>query len=218
MNEIIFKNLKIEHICKSNLKNSYISVLPHAKIILKTPRVSQDFITNLLIEKEEWIRKQLLKTQQNPPKRINFEDEVLLFGEIYSIDVDEAEDLRLFIDKLRVDSHQNILKCYDNFYKHYANKYLTPRIAYFAQVMRLDYKEIKFKKMRSRWGSCSSNKTITLNTELIKIKKELIDYVIVHELAHLVYMNHSKKFHDLVQNYLPSSKFLRYELKSTHIV
>lgn len=217
MNEIIFKDLKIEHICKSNLKNSYISINHNSKVVLKTPRVSQSYINDLLTQKESWIRKQLHKTQENHPKTVNLEDELLLFGEIYSIDVDEAKKLRELLEKMKVVHKENILKCYDKFYKDYAKIYLTPRVEYFSKIMGLNYKEIKFRKMRSRWGSCSSDTVITLNTELIKIKKELIDYVIVHELAHLVHMNHSKNFHNLVDEYLLDSKIIRKELKNIRL-
>lgn len=221
MNEIIFKDLRVEHICKPTLKNSYISVVPFerenlscTKIVLKSPKVSQTYIQNLLNEKESWIRKQLLKLQEIKINRINLEDEVLLFGEVYSVDVAEAETLRVYLEKLRVANRQNILKSYDKFYKEYAEKYLTPRLEYFSQVMGLKFAEIKFRKMKSRWGSCSSRGVITLNTELIKVKKELIDYVLVHELAHLKHMNHSKRFHALVEVYLPNSKTLRKELRN----
>jgi len=213
MNEIIFKDLSIEHICKPRLKNSYISVNHDLKVILKTPKVSKYFIDKLLQDKEQWIRKQLLKLSQNTPKKINLEDELLLFGEVFSIDVEDAQFLRQKLNRLRKNSKINILKCYDDFYKHYSSEYLIPRVEYFANKMDLKFSTIKFRKMKSRWGSCSSERVITLNSELIKVKKELIDYVIVHELAHLVHMNHSKIFHSLVENYLPSSKVLRRELK-----
>ena len=213
MNEIIFKDLSVEHICKPRLKNSYISVNHNLKVILKTPKVSKFFIDNLLLDKEKWIRKQLLKLSQNTPQKINLEDELLLFGEVFSIDVENAKYLRQKLNRLRKDSEINILKCYDDFYKHFASEYLIPRVEYFANKMDLKYSTIKFRKMKSRWGSCSSTRVITLNSELVKVKKELIDYVIVHELAHLVHMNHSKDFHLLVENYLPSSKILRRELR-----
>ncbi|MCD6432712.1 MAG: M48 family metallopeptidase [Sulfurimonas sp.] len=218
MNEIEFREFKIRHICKNSLKNSYISVDKNSNILLKTPSVSKKFIENMLLEKESWIRKQLLKNQQNPPQIVSLEDEVLLFGEIYSIDVDEARELREFLRCSRGDTKEIFLKCYDKFYKLKALEYLTPRVDHFSKTMNLNYKEIKFRKMRSRWGSCSSQKVITLNSELIKVKKEYIDYVIVHELAHLIYMNHSKDFHSLVQQYIPNAKSIRKELKEINII
>jgi predicted metal-dependent hydrolase len=217
MNEITFKDLTIFHIYKSNLKNSYISVNPQAKIVLKTPKVSQIYIKNLLIEKEIWIRRQLLKAKENPQIKISLEDEVLLFGDIYSIDIQEASELRKLLEIKKTNSLNNISKCYDEFYKFYASEYLTKRLIFFSKIMELDYREVKFRKMKSRWGSCSSLRVITFNSELIKVKKELIDYVVVHELAHLVHMNHSKNFHALVDKYISNSKEIRKELKSTNL-
>lgn len=220
MNEIIFKDLKIEHVCKPKIKHSYISIKPNAtsvKVIVKTPNVSQDFIYNLLLEKEPWIRKQLLKISHNKQSPINLEDEVLLFGEVYSIDSFEAKELREKLSKIDTKNKELIAKKYDEFYKNQAKEYLTQRVHYFAQVMSLEFSEVKFRKMKSRWGSCSSRKVITLNTELIKIKKELIDYVLVHELSHLVHMNHSKAFHSFVDKYLPDAKATRKELKNIYL-
>ena len=122
------------------------------------------------------------------------------------------------MNKVKVPNKNNILKCYDNFYKFYAKKYLIPRVDYFSDIMNLNYSEIKFRKMKSRWGSCSSKGVITLNSQLIKINKELVDYIIVHELAHLTHMNHSKKFHLLVNQYLPDSKILNQKLKTIHLL
>jgi predicted metal-dependent hydrolase len=95
--------------------------------------------------------------------------------------------------------------------------YLQSRAEHFSALMGLEYEMLKFRKMRSRWGSCSSKKIITLNKELLKVDKELVDYVVVHELAHLVHMNHSKQFHDLVQTYLPDARRVRKELQNIKI-
>ena len=217
MNNILFKDLVVEHTCKPRLKNSYISVNQELKVTLKTPRVSKAFINNLLLEKENWIRKQLIKLEQNIPQKINLEDEVLLFGEVHSIDVTEARYLREKLHRVRKVDRANILRCYDDFYKYSSSEYLTPRVNYFANVMGLKFNALKFRKMKSRWGSCSNSRNITLNSELLKVKKELIDYVIVHELAHLTHMNHSKEFHSLVDSYLPRSKILRRELRGVNL-
>ncbi|QOY53452.1 M48 family metallopeptidase [Candidatus Sulfurimonas baltica] len=217
-NEITFKDLNILHVCNPKLKNSYISICKKGFIKLKTPRVSDRFIQNLLSKKELWIRKQLLHVSQNKPLQINLEDEVLLFGEVYSIDAQEAKELRCYLEKLKKPDEKNVIKCYDNFYKLYASQYIVPKVEQFSKLMNLDYEEIKFKKMRSRWGSCSSKRVITLNTQLIKIDKELIDYIIVHELAHLTHMNHSRKFHDLVDMYISNAKDLNKRLKAIHLL
>ena len=99
----------------------------------------------------------------------------------------------------------------------HSRDFLRDRVIYFSQEMRLDFEELKFRKMRSRWGSCSSKKVITLNSELLKLKIELIDYVVIHELSHLVHMNHSKEFHALVEKFLPDSKLFRKELKQIRL-
>ncbi len=215
MNNFSYKDISINHIIKKGLKNSYISISDEAEITLKTPKVSQNFVQNLLLEKETWIRKKLAEVELNPPVKINIEDEVHLFGEIYSIDMPEAIKLREKLNKIRLNTTQNIIKCYNSFYKEYSQDYIIPRVKYFADLMGFKYNDIKFRKMKGRWGSCSSKRVLTFNTELIKTKKELIDYVVVHEIAHLKHMNHSKAFHSLVDEYLPNSKLYRKELKKT---
>lgn len=217
ISKINFNDLEIVHVRNRALKNSYISVKKNGLITVKTSNVSDDYVRNLIEEKEFWIRKQLQKIQNTPPLQINMQDEVLLFGEILSVDIDEAKELRKELERVDVLNTEAVLKCYDKFYKNYAKNYLTPRLEHYSRIMELDFSEIKFKKMRSRWGSCSSMGIITLNIELIKIDKKLIDFIVVHELAHLVHMNHSKKFHSLVERYLPDAKALNRELKAIRL-
>jgi predicted metal-dependent hydrolase len=218
MNKINFNGIEVEHICKPSLKNSYINISKDAKVILKTPRVSSSYIETLLLKKESWIRKHLLNIEINKPKEINIEDEVLLFGEVYSVDAPEARLLNESLQRLRISSLKNIHRCYDDFYKELSKSYLTTRLEYFSNIMNLKYSEVKYKKLKRRWGSCDSKKVITLNIQLLKIDKDLIDYVIVHELAHLVHMNHSKKFHQLVENYIPNAKDIVIRLRDTNII
>ncbi|MBL4730823.1 MAG: M48 family metallopeptidase [Sulfurimonas sp.] len=217
MNELAFEDLIIHHTVNKKLKHSYINITSESEILLKTPRVSKAFVYELLQSKKKWIDKQLVKIQNNPPLKIKLEDEVILFGEIYSIDTLEASSLRIKLEKSKINSKEKTLKYYDIFYKQKALEYITPRVEYFAKIMDFSYQEIKYRKMKRRWGSCSSQKVLSFNTELIKIKKDFIDYVIVHELAHLKYMNHSVNFHALVDSYLPHASRYRDELKSTRI-
>lgn len=214
MRSFVFKDLEVFHIAKRTLKNSYIQIDPHAKIILKTPPVSQTFLVELLESKEHWIRNKLRSFQETPLKKARLEDEVLLFGETIGIDSLDAQKLRTLLASIAPQEKTKVLRAYETFYEQHANEYLPRRLEHFSAVMGLSYKELHIKKLKSRWGSCDSLRRITLNRELVKIEKELIDYVLVHELSHLVHMNHSKAFHDLVARYLPQAPLLRKRLKA----
>ncbi len=216
ISKIIFRDLQILHLRKPELKNSYISVRKNGEIILKTPKVSDDFVQKLLLQRESWIRNQLQKVSSLQTLSVVLEDEILLFGEIFSIDVDEAKELRELLQKVKISNKESVIQCYERFYKNYALSYITQRAAHFAQVMQLHYSDLKFKKMRSRWGSCSSKGVIVFNTELIKLDKKLIDFIIVHELSHLKHMNHSREFHALVRSYITDAKALNQKLKMVH--
>lgn len=69
------------------------------------------------------------------------------------------------------------------------------------------------KNMKYAWGSCSSKRNISLNSNLIKYSKQAIQYVVLHELCHIKYMNHSKDFWNLVEKYMPNYKEIKKEFK-----
>ena len=73
--------------------------------------------------------------------------------------------------------------------------------------------KITIKQIKYAWGSCSSKKNITINLELIKYSEKAIRYVILHELSHIKYMNHSKDFWNLVKKYMPEYKEIQKEFK-----
>lgn len=212
-NNITFKELDIVHICKPALKHSYISIKKDSQIVLKTPKVSDMYIYDLLLKKEGWIRKQLSRVADNPLISANLQDEVLLFGEIISIDGESAIELRKYLQKADVYDMDAVSRCYDRFYKKTAKEHVVPVVQHYSMTMGLEYREIKFKKMKSRWGSCRADGTVTFNTQLAKVDKRLIEYVVVHELSHLRHMNHSKSFYSLVSQYIPDWRDLDRKLR-----
>lgn len=75
-----------------------------------------------------------------------------------------------------------------------ARKYLPCRLEYYARLYGYSYEKCRLTHANTRWGSCSSRRTISLNIGLMKLPEQLRDYVILHELAHLNHMDHSKQF------------------------
>lgn len=94
-----------------------------------------------------------------------------------------------------------------------AREYLTSRLELLSSANNLTYNRVSFRSQKSRWGSCSSKKNISLNYKLFTLKPDLIDYVILHELAHTKHMNHSQEFWNFLELICTGSKKYHKELK-----
>lgn len=95
-----------------------------------------------------------------------------------------------------------------------SEKLLPQRLQSIAEKFNLPYGTVSFKKLKSRWGACDSHNNLTFNTYLIQLEWKLVDYVIVHELAHTQHHHHQKSFWDEVSRMYPDYKALRKELKT----
>lgn len=95
-----------------------------------------------------------------------------------------------------------------------AEMLLPDRAALWAEKYQFEYAAVHCKSMKSRWGSCNSQKVITLNTFLLMAPWDLIDYVIVHELVHTKYLHHGADFWNAVEQIIPDYKRCRKDLKN----
>lgn len=168
----------------------------------------------ILRERESWIRSKMsviasaTMTYHTLGETIRFRGESLPITQFLNL----SETLK------KAKNTIDIEKYYHHFYKNEALLTLPSRVSHYARKMNLHPKEIRFKKMRRRWGSCSSEGIVTLNTMMMQLSYEHIDYIIVHELAHLRHMNHSLDFHALVRSILENERELRKELKRTQMM
>lgn len=90
---------------------------------------------------------------------------------------------------------------------------IPQRVAYFAERMRVSYGRITIREQKTRWGSCSSKGNLNFNWKLVLVPPELLDYVVVHELAHRIEMNHSQQFWTVVEHEMPDYRERRKRLK-----
>ncbi len=165
--------------------------------------------------RREWISKNLKYLIVQPKK-------YFLFG----IKTIIEQSFNLFAKKHTFRKKENILfiespqdstitkdDLFSVYRKHAAKIYLPQRTLNLAGRFGFEVKRVTVRKQKSRWGSCSSKGTISLNDRLLEHNEKVIDYVIIHELCHLVYMNHSQKFWLLVEKYCPDYKQLKRQLK-----
>lgn len=94
-----------------------------------------------------------------------------------------------------------------------ASDYIPTRVSFFAKIMGVSYNRISIRTQKTRWGSCSSKGNLNFNALLMLTSKDVIDYVVVHELSHRIEMNHSPRFWSIVENVLPNFRFQRKWLK-----
>lgn len=113
-------------------------------------------------------------------------------------------EIRLATNKL---DQESVCKALQKFYLREAEIRLPERVAFWhRRLFNRELPELKFRAMRSRWGSCASHGGITLNISLLRAPLPAIDYVVVHELCHLQHFDHSPAFHALVGSVLPDWK------------
>lgn len=86
------------------------------------------------------------------------------------------------------------------------------RLEYYSRIYNYKYEQVRIKRMKSRWGSCSKNGNLNFNFKIFFLPERLRDYVIVHELCHLQEFNHSRNYWELVERMFPDHKHLKKEL------
>ncbi|MDP3265592.1 MAG: DUF45 domain-containing protein [Sulfuricurvum sp.] len=197
------------HIHVSTNRNTYISLTKEGEVRVRTPLKDETRVRRLLVEKGDWINAKLEMIEQALPTH-SLGETILFRGEI--IPVLQLPQLQQSLEKSRKSI--DIKKYYTRFYHNESLLTLPSRIRHYAQKMDLSPSEIRYKNLRRRWGSCDSNGVLTFNVMMMQLSYRHVDYIIVHELAHMRHMNHSKAFHDLVRTILKDEKLLRQELKA----
>jgi predicted metal-dependent hydrolase len=116
-----------------------------------------------------------------------------------------------------ISENKNVIKIedvkdYDLFKKDYL-KYIKKRVDYYNTFYNLEYKNISIRRSKTRWGSCSVKNNLNFNYKIYYLPQPLSDYVIVHEICHLMEFNHSKNFWNLVEKTIPDYKEIKKRLK-----
>ena len=189
--EIIINNrkLNVELIQKKSIKYCYLSIKSAQQLQIRAHRFFTIEDAKALIDKKSiWLTKNLKKQEA----REIVQAKSYFLGEIIN--------------------DNNIVNI-DEFYKTKAKEYLPLWVQEEANRMQLFPTKLSFRKNKTRMGSCSVKNAISLNTLLMRYPKEVIKYVIIHEMAHIKHKNHSQAFWNLVETYCADYKVLDAQLK-----
>lgn len=206
-------------------KTIKLRILEDGSLVVTTHTFTTEKQVKKFIESQrEWIEDKLLPIHKKR-KYLTTERSNLLFrGKEYDFRLSVQKNKRpktSLLDKtitvtVKNEEHTETRVVLQKWYKKEAKKYFVERVPLLADLVDKNVKNVTIRSQRSRWGSCSSRSTISLNWKLIQTPDWISDYVIYHELAHLTHMNHSKAFWNLVNNYFPEYKNAEKWLKDNH--
>lgn len=194
---------------KSTNKNTYIRVKPDLTIMITTNIFVRDKDIIKLVEENE---NSIIRMIENQKKKKDSNSGFFFLGKKYEIVYVEYCDISFGEEKVFINKNLDIDKWYKKQAKSIFKEYLDKNYAKFSE--KIPYPDLKIRKMTSRWGVCNIKLiTVTLNLELIKRDPKYLDYVIMHELSHLIEPNHSQKFWKIVEKNCPNYKEIRKEMK-----
>lgn len=185
-----------------------ISINTKAEVAVSAPKFMPEFMIRKFVEAQKtWIEGNLVKVKKD---QISVKtDELYIFDKKYQIAINNQTEKmgifvkgeKIFVNNLSKKSSAKIKQQIEDFLKKTAAKYIATRTQILAKKMGISYQRISLRQQSSRWGSCSSHGNLNFNWRLVHYPPAIIDYVIIHELAHRLEMNHSKKFWEIVKKH-----------------
>lgn len=197
-------------ITRKGNKNTYIRVSEDLVIKVTTNHFSSKRdIENLLDRNKKFLYTVIEKRKRDLIKKETF----YYLGKSYDIiELSTIDKIDIVDNKIYVSDKKKVEKWLKKQMKIVFEERL--KYSYNLFIENIPYPNLKIREMKTRWGVCNrKNLTVTLNSLLIHESIDKIDYVIIHELAHLVYFNHSSSFWAVVQKYCPNYKQIRKEMK-----
>ena len=207
---------------RKKMKTCRLKIYTDQTVAISVPlSVPANWIQNFLEQKSEWIERKLERfaatTGYASTNEIRNGYSIKMFGEdlIFSVTKSDKnfiyrEAKTICIGSTDLNNQENLIKQFEKWWRYESLSFLEKRVAeYYPIIKKYDkhFPKVQVRKMKTLWGSCSVNRgVITFNQYLLKAKPACIDYVVLHELVHFIYPNHSKQFYDFLGIYMPDWK------------
>ncbi|MDI6744249.1 MAG: SprT family zinc-dependent metalloprotease [Thermodesulfovibrionales bacterium] len=213
--------IKIDKIIRSKRRTIALEVARDASLVVRAPyRTPLYFIEKVVFKKRFWI-KEKQEFVRNRYEKIVLKEFVsgegfLYLGNTYKLEFVDISDISIeFNNNFQIsrkysDTAKELLIAW---YKEQAYHKISERVDRYASMTGLKYTEVKISDAQKRWGSCSAKGNLNFSWRLIMAPLRVIDYVVVHELAHLEEKNHSKKFWNKIKIMMPDYEHYKDWLK-----
>ena len=203
----------VDKIIRSKRKTLLLEINPDATVTLRVPlRVNKKQIAEFVKQQKAWI----IKSQQELLKRSLYEKKQFISGEVFQF---MGQDYFLnygYCQKSALILRDNFYlatwakpraeACFVAWYKQQAKAYIPERLDHYAKQHELTFNNVKINSAKKRYGSCSEEGNLNFAWRLMMAPADVIDYVVVHELAHLVHHDHSRAFWQQVKIMMPDYK------------
>jgi hypothetical protein len=200
-----------DKVIRSNRKTVSLQINENAELVVRVPnQISTEKILQIVEQNSNWIarnrRAMLFKISESQPKKFIEGEEFLYLGKSFKLKISRKLNDQLHIEDDHFILGANVLdrrKAFLEWYKNAAFLKLSERTAIIARNSELKYSAIKITSAQKRWGSCSRDGGINYTWRLVMAPIPIIDYVVLHELAHTVARNHSSRFWNIVKKNMP---------------
>ncbi|HEX2981507.1 MAG TPA: SprT family zinc-dependent metalloprotease [Anaerolineaceae bacterium] len=202
--------MKIDQLIRSKRKTIALIVERDGRLVVRAPlRIAEARIQAVVEQKAEWIRRKQAEAREAPPvspPRYVPGEEFPYLGRRYRLEIVDGALQPLSLDGcFRLDRRAlpRAERIFQEWYRARACEILTERVRVLAARHGLRPKQVRITSARTRWGSCSAQGSLAFTWRLVMAPPEAIDYVVIHELAHLRVRNHSKAFWAEVERMMP---------------
>ena len=227
--QILIDDIKINFKKSKRAKNISIRIKPFEDVTVIVPRFSSFKNAEYFVyQKLNWIKKTIIKIQKFKKPNTIFDANKDYATKFHKLRISISND-KFYIHKsdeiislnfphninIKLPKIQNQIRdLIIEVFREEAKGYLPKRTHLLASQKELQFQKVTIRNTKTRWGSCSYKNNISLSLHLMRLPNEIIDYVILHELAHTLVKNHSKEFWDTLEKICPNSKKLDKKLKN----
>jgi len=206
--------IKIDEIIRSQRKTISLNITSDGRLIVRAPLgTSNSYILKLVEQKRTWIEEKKLLMQKRKErykeKKFVAGEDFLYLGKAYFLNFSHLTNVVALEGNkivLPEKARKQAAKYLKDWYRKTAKKVLEERVKKIAMQEGVAYKDLKITSASHRWGSCSNKGNLNFTWKLIMAPLDIIDYVVVHELCHLEFPNHSREFWAEVGRIMPDYK------------